>query len=123
MPNLPSVEECQTFLATINKGREAIGLDALEKLDFDNAKPDSLSNCLSARNLFAAAGYDVLTTYVTPSRDRASDPHVFAAIGVSEPPMIPNEIRVVTDYFDACKYKDASLPELRARMVEAGVVA
>lgn len=126
MPQLPSVEECQTFLATINKGREAIGLDTLEALDFDKAQPDSLSNCLSARNLFAEAGYRVGMDYVEP--DRADcDPLALTALGMDlkRRSVIPEAILAVTRYFDACGtgHEGAELPTLRERMVEAGVVA
>lgn len=120
--DLPSVEECRTFLDTINRGREAIGLDALTKLDFDDAKPSEGTNCLSARNLFAHADLDVGFTALWP-RDAISPTHegLARAIGVEvnhadDCIPIPDTIKVVTDSFDFCD------EGLRERLVDAGVV-
>lgn len=132
-PNLPSVEECRTFLATINKGRIAIDLEPLEFVDFDGAMPNHDRCCLSATNLFALAGYRVGQREIG-----TRTPWDQAAIGEERDPRvkaicvptwdgtrrgIPDEILAVTHRFDACARNPERLAALRARMVTAGVVA
>lgn len=121
--DLPSVEECRTFLDTINRGREAIGLDPLTKLDFDAAQPSDGDNCLSARNLFAHADLDVGFTALWPRDDVISPMHeglartIGAKVNRADGCIpIPSTIKVVTDSFDSCD------EGLRERLVEAGVV-
>ena len=147
---LPSIEECRAFHAKINEGRVLIGLEPLDALEFDTAEPGDDQRCLSATNLFAEAGYLVGAKYVYPLRDEeddeAGDPkHAVEGIlvegrpqpdyGESHGGQIPPEIKTVTDCFDRLvvltyeagaiydeSYQDARAA-LRARLVEAGVVA
>lgn len=106
--SLPTLEECRAFLDAINAERATGGLEPLQVLDFDRADPDSLSNCLSARNCYMPLGYEVDTQMVY-------EPHT----GTDQHP-IPAEILRVTDVFDAAD--SDRLSALRARLVEAGVV-
>ncbi len=123
--DLPSIEECQTFLATINRGRVAIGLDPLDVLDFDGATPDDASNCLSALNLFSLSpGY---FSPVMPSHVENADPRLCVVLDGGR--RLPESITAVTGPFDACSYTGEpgtsrqALAALRKVMVEAGVVA
>lgn len=128
MIDLPTIEQCQTFLATINRGRVAIGLEPLDVLDFDGAVPDSTFNCLSARNLFALSP-DYPDTIVKPSYVHDADPRLSVVLDGGEG--LPESITAVTAPFDACsdgfgpgvRPNEADLAALRARMVETGVVA
>jgi hypothetical protein len=117
---LPTVEQCRTFLDLVNRGREACGLEPLEKLDFDDATPGDVNNCLSARNLFKPAKARYVGTS-TVDLDSPFNPLIGA---LSLAPMtasqivyrIPAEILAVTDAFDNV------VMGLRKRLVEAGVV-
>lgn len=119
--SLPSVEECRTFLDTINRGREAIDLPVLTKLDFDNAEPSNGGNCLSARNLFAHAGLCVGWEHAWSEDDVVLPAHVAIAQALGTKVRdaavpLPYALKAVTDPFD----RDEA--GLRERMVEAGVV-
>lgn len=134
---LPTIDECQEFLRTINRGREAIGMDALETLDFDGCEPGNPRACLSATNLFVHVSFSVGCIHVhaeDPGYERAQD-KLIAALAM--PPAgcgdrlfkIPREIVRVTEIFDESSNYDGYYGErqelydaLRARMVEAGVV-
>jgi hypothetical protein len=112
--DLPSVQECRAFLDAINAERATGGLEPLQTLDFDGAEPDSLSNCLSARNCYTPLGYSVGSDAVY-------------GLGLRSPreSPIPVEILRVTDVFDGTAYCTEGatvLVSLRARLVEAGVV-
>lgn len=128
---LPTVEECRTFLDTINRGREAVGLEPLDTLAFRACEPAHPLNCLSARHLFMPAGY---TTYVRVIRPELNaDGALVTALNLpaateeDNPGIsgfrIPDEIKVVTDVFDAGDDDAELLARLHDRMVEAGVVA
>lgn len=126
MTDLPSIEQCQTFLATINRGRVAIGLEPLDVLDFDGAVPDSVSNCLSARNLFTLS--EDYESSVMPLYVDNPDPRLCVVLDGGDE--IPESIKAVTAPFDACSdgygsddFDREALAALRSRMVEAGVVA
>lgn len=122
---LPTVEEAREFLRLVNKGRTAIGLEPLAKLDYDRAQPGVSTNCLSARNLFAPAGILVFHDVVDlPEREneRTRAVSLLGAIGSAllldtDGATIPDAIRRVTDPFDD------RAPGLRDRLVAAGVVA
>lgn len=113
MTALPSIEQCREFLATINRGRVAIGLDPLEVLDFDGAVCDHPQNCLSARNLFCVGRKAFVSTGVVEN----ADPRLCVVLDGGR--QIPESILAVTRPFDS----GVAIPALRARMVEAGVVA
>ncbi len=119
--NLPTIEECQAFLAKINEGRALIDLEPLEYLDFDGAEPGNPFCCLSATNLFAHAGFKVMHDCAM-ERGEADD-RLRGILHNGED--LPQEIIAVTDPFDACAddFWGENLTALRARMVEAGVVA
>lgn len=119
MIELPTVEECREFLDKINHGRALIDLPPLDVLDFDGAEPEHTGNCLSARHLFAPAGYDVLPDTIE-AHDHLSDRRVRAILDSGQ---IPAEITAVTAPFDQIKHGPVDRDALRARMVEAGVVA
>lgn len=123
MTALPTIEECQAFLATINRGRVAIGLDPLDVLDFDGAVPDAMFNCLSARNLFALS--EGFTTAVMPGHVENVDPRLCVVLDGGR--RLPESIRAITEPFDACADKPGTTQQataaLRSRMVAAGVVA
>lgn len=124
--DLPTVEECRTFLEVVNRGRVAGGLEPLEYLDFDDARPNQPNNCLSARNLFYPLGIMVFTFDVHLMNEERVETfnRVTEAIGVPEYDVatksdmahLPPEIKVVTDAFD--NYSEG----LHDRLVEAGVV-
>lgn len=124
---LPSIEQCRTFLATINRGREAIGLHALERLDFDECDPGSTCNCLSAHHVFDPAGFGVDQDYIWA---KANGAQLFVGPALGLKPLdqagdtwrLSPEILAVTDVFDACEDNPELLKALRERMVEAGVV-
>jgi hypothetical protein len=121
MDDLPTIEQCQAFRDKINEGRALIDLAPLEYIDFDGANPGATHNCLSARNLYSLAGFEVGTqTLCCPDPDRKPDKRVTKLN--SSPYLIPEEILTVTDYFDACWRGSDDLNKLRNRMVEAGVV-
>jgi hypothetical protein len=123
---LPTIEECQAFLKTVNVVLAAFGLPALDKLDFDNAEPMEPTNCLSARNLIkpispegkaGSTEFEVspeigkqlaegIGTWIVD--DSNDDYHLVD---------IPDAILRVTDPFDQ------KIPGLRERLVEAGIVA
>jgi len=123
---LPTPDEAKEFLRLINVGREAIGLDKLEKLDFDACEPDDPENCLSAHHLFAHAGFSVgsVDLYLYLSRDPEKAEAVADALSLvpfdnesgEHYYYIPAAIRRVTDPFDSRH------PGLRDRLEEAGVV-
>lgn len=129
---LPSVEECQEFLRVINRGREAIGLRAVDVLAFDACEPGNPLGCLSATHLFKPAGYTtfdqvirpelgaesaLVTTLDLPARTAPAGTH-----GDVSGFAIPPQIKVVTDVFDDGDDDEDLLAALRDRMVEAGVV-
>lgn len=128
MTALPSIEQCREFLATINRGRVAIGIDPLDVLDFDGAVPDSTFNCLSARNLFALSP-DYPDTIVKSSYVHDTDPRLCVVLDGGEG--LPESVTAVTAPFDACsdgfgpgvRTNKEDLAALRRVMVEAGVVA
>lgn len=120
MADLPTVEECQTFLKVINEGRALIDLPPLDVLDFDGSWPESALNCLSARSLFLHAGYATRCDTIDPRSGYGQDRRVLAILDFSK---IPAEILTVTDAFDAVACDSDGAQTLRARMVEAGVVA
>jgi hypothetical protein len=124
MADLPTIEECREFKRVIDRGREDAGLDPIEFLEFDDAAPGDGSACLSAMNLFAEAGYRVGTVCVHPKPGRLATHDLPSVLkGVST---LPASIRAVTDRFDGCydaENPDEALDVLRARLVEAGVVA
>lgn len=109
MTNLPTVEEVRAFFAELNRERVRLGLDEIDTLDFDDAEPDSLYNCLSARNCYVVA-------------DTAAQ--VFAETVRIEKRTreIPEDILRVTDYFDYCDCAPDNLESLREVFVEAGIV-
>lgn len=120
---LPSVEECRTFLDTINRGRAVVSLPELAKLEFDACEPSDGENCLSAHHLFAHAGLNVGHHHAWPNDDVISEEHedlahaIGAAINEGQQTLtIPRAIKAVTDPFDSCH------EGLRERMIEAGVV-
>jgi hypothetical protein len=123
MRKLPTVEECREFLAAVNRGREALGLLALEHVDFDDAMPGDKAACLSARSVFRAAGCYVGSCEVTPMWRESAFEEALTAVGCVklknekyESWWIPRSVKVVTNPFDH------QTPGLRERMVEAGVV-
>jgi hypothetical protein len=111
----------------INRGRAAIGLDPIEKLEFDECDVTN-SNCLSARHLFAA---DDDNARVWSDTVRA-DERIAEALGMEvigrrnaangQEYAIPEEILRVTAVFDALGRSEDDRQKLRDRMVEAGVV-
>ena len=114
MKPLPTVAQCIAFRDKINEGRVTQGREPLDVLEFDTCEPDSISNCLSARNLFVLDGQGVV------------DQSRYAVRGVPDPfpgsrGVIPEAIREVTDVFDSCNTEE--LHALRAVMLDAGVVA
>lgn len=124
MTPLPTVDEVRSFVDKINDGREALGLDRIDRVDFDACDPDSSHNCLSARHLFRDRGREAGWVgsdefFVRDTHDRES---LASALGVkvnpdhSEGILIPPEIKVVTDAFDHI------VPGLRDVFVEAGLV-
>lgn len=115
--DLPTLAQCQQFLALINIGRQAAGLPIREYLDFDGAEPRLPNNCLSANNLFDATGWSVgsnnvsqATSWWPPKRA------VLEALNFDEWGHLPEAILRVTDPFDS------EVPGLRARLIEADVV-
>jgi homogentisate 1,2-dioxygenase len=128
MSDLPTIEQCQAFLATINRGRVAIGLDPLDVLDFHGAVPDSNCNCLSARNLFTLSA-DYPDATVMPVHVNDADPRLCVVLDYCAG--LPESITAVTAEFDACadgfgpgvRTDKDRLRALRTRMVAAGVVA
>lgn len=126
MMELPSIEQCRTFLATINRGREAIGLAALEKLDFDSCLPNDPCGCLSATHVFQPAGYRVYEEEVRPAFSYKHRSEACAAMGMAKDESagwpLTSDVLAVTDVFDACEDNPELLKALRERMVEAGVV-
>lgn len=111
---LPSIKDCQDFRKAINDGRIAIKKEPLQYMDFDDAEPGVSSNCLSARNLYTLAGYEVYPT--TIAKVDGNGAIIFDT-------RIPEKILKVTDYFDNCELESPELMLLRRRMIEAGVVA
>ncbi len=117
---LPTIKQAREARRLINRGRKAMGLPALRYLDFDNAESGSPYNCLSARNVFAEAGYEVRPTFVRPlslmhRTSKQARPSVLSAMGMPEG-NISDAILAVTEAFDA------EVEGLRERLVEAGVV-
>lgn len=112
--DLPSIEECRGFLEAINAERVTGGLEPLKTLDFDGAKPRSVSNCLSARNCYAPLGYVVGAGTAYDWR------HGFTFGGDRS---IPAAIMRVTDVFDAASDDPTLLMALRGRLVKAGCVS
>ncbi len=117
---LPTIKQAREARRLINRGRKAMGLPALRYLDFDNAQPGNAYNCLSARNVFVEAGYEVMPTFVRTCTFRPAMParsSVLSAMGMPVPEGdIPDAIIAVTKAFDA------EVEGLRERLVEAGVV-
>jgi hypothetical protein len=131
--SLPTVEQAQEFLALVNKGRTAAGLEPLEKLDFDGAEPMIPTGCLSALNLFRPIGVQGVwkrdLSVEARNAYRAEGP--LKAIGCELSPghslpatgfgavsywSIPDAILAVTNPFDSEE------PGLRERLEDAGVV-
>jgi hypothetical protein len=133
--DLPSIEECVAFKAAIDTGRGHAGLPPIRYLDFDGAEPGNPRNCLSARNLFREAGYgvggeDLLTLARADPGSLGILPERLPRPGGYSRRAIPAVILAVTGPFDACEWQDGdprphldTLRALRARLVEAGVVA
>lgn len=116
--DLPTIEEAQAFLAVVNRGRVAFGLEPVKYLEFDTAKPMHPLRCLSATNLFVPVGCTYVAEVgaeVPPAlRERLA-----SVLGTRVIPCgieIPSVIRNVTDPFDS------QVAGLRERLVEAGVV-
>lgn len=132
---LPTIEQAQAALALMNKGREAIGMQPVEYLDFDAAVPNTSGYCLSAKTVFGPAGFSVLTDTVIASRPQVQY-GIVEAMGLTQPPdaeddereyRIPETILAVTDPFDRLSCRDgddyqSARSALRERLVEAGVV-
>src|SRR4051812_37046043 len=110
MTELPSIEECHEFLATINRGRKAIGLEPIETLDFDECEPDDPKRCLSARHLFALGGAIAWAADIEAYGQPQSLVEEFG--GEGRRVEIPEAILKVTDPFDD------EMPGLRERLVE-----
>lgn len=129
MPELPTAEQCVTFHRVINEGRVAVGLEPLRYLEFDEAVLADPHCCLSATNLFAEAGYDVLAGSILARHTRARK----EVMTIAPEEILPVQILKVTDYFDSVADEHSEhltsfecsqrLTRLRERMVEAGVVA
>jgi hypothetical protein len=124
---LPTIEEAQEFLRLINIGRQAIGLEEIDKLEFDESIPGSMDNCLSARHLIYPAGGVVGPDCASLRGDANASTfrRVLNAFGMKPresndhlyfPIPLPDAILKVTDPFDS------RVPGLRERLVEAGVV-
>lgn len=120
---LPTVDEVRAFFEKLNEERVSYGLDLLEPdaFDFDHAEPGSSSNCLSARNCYMDAGADFVGGLAVHFNARSIRHE------------IPEEILVVTSYFDdtsGLPFIDMNdddreyeaLKALRDRFVEAGIV-
>lgn len=124
MHKLPTIEEAQEFLRVINRGRIAIDLEPLDKLNWADAVPDAPYACLSATNLFSHADLSVFSTHVMNGpHDDLSSLHLTLAHAISadvnahrQEIEIPDEIRVVTDPFDK------RVKGLEERLREAGVI-
>lgn len=126
--DLPTAEECQEFLALINKGRAVYDLEPVVKLDYDRCEPGDPQECLSATYLAVPAGgtAGAYSFENVAQADRLAD-----ALGTSRywgGVEIPDGILRVTDPFDLLGELypgDECLKEqndaLRARLVEAGV--
>lgn len=127
---LPTVDECREFLALINKGREALGLERLEKIPvdvYDGCDPNNGDYCLSATTLFGKAGFfvayetlDVKYGNRRPHR-RPQENALIEALDLKWPSysdgyIIPAAIKRVTDPFDE------RLNGLRERLIEAEVI-
>lgn len=120
MPQLPTIEQCQTFLERVNAERANVDLPQLETVEFDSCIPNDGGYCLSATNLYASAGWCVGASYLwtmSNSDNRLKETH---ESGPYASLRIPHEIKVVTDFFDNCDEDELEL--LRERMVDAGVV-
>lgn len=130
MFELPSVEQCQSFMAKLNEGRVALGLEPIEKLDYDACRPHDPHRCLSATHLFVR---DTGSGYVAAFAAQASDSREAAALetaGFEPSPSegtdwfdIPREITAVTSPFDSLTWQEnADMREpFKARLVEAGI--
>jgi|SRR3954454_20739037 hypothetical protein len=133
---LPTDDEAREFLRLINVGREAIGLDALDTLDYGACEPGDLNNCLSARHLFRPAGYETLAVVIREHARHYSNPAVVDALNM--PPntdpdtynargqygwVIPDGIKKVTDLFDASAEDNELYAALRDRLEDAGIVS
>lgn len=124
--NLPTVEECVEFKRLVDVGRAAAGLEPIDVLEFDDAMPMSPFGCLSARNLFCAVEWncDDPDTWGDAGGTTFRAPAAIIAALDAQPTdydplrfVIPDAILAVTDPFDY------EVEGLRARLVEAGVVA
>lgn len=124
---LPTIAEAQAAHSLINQGRTAIGLDPVEFLEYDAATPYYGANCLSARNVFTAAGFHVGTedVYPRPNTQHKKQELIDAGL-IDGEHTIAAAIRKLTDPFDNianAEDSEAASAALRERLVEAGVVA
>jgi len=137
-PVLPTVEQCRAFMAKINVGRRAFGLESLERLDYDACTPSDPQGCLSHHHLMEQISNDGETTnyyFHFEEGEQVEAQRLATAFGVEagasvkdsctceeclhNRPLsvpIPEEIRMVTDPFDRCAQG------LRERLVEAELV-
>lgn len=118
---LPTIEQCHEFMAAINAGRQAFGLEPIDKLDFDACEPLNGRRCVSAHHLINLVTDEGSTGFSTFNMDDEDQARTLAnALGTEtdyfDEVLIPRSIKHVTDPFDYREYG------LRERLVEAGLV-
>lgn len=125
--DLPTVEECQAFLAAINKGRAVYGLKPT-KIDYEACDPGNPEACLSATTLAVPAGGKTGALFFEGVSQRDE---LARALGTRVFPMgvrIPEVVLRITEPYDSLAEMYEYDPEfkalneaLHARLVEAGV--
>lgn len=137
----PTVEECHAFLAKVNEGRAAFGLEPLTEVPLAASEPGQSCGCLSYRALIEPirdtippregwkGGAVGCLAFTAPNGEAGAK--LAAALGVDQDPMmgsafvkIPDEILAVTDPFDALvELSDVEAEAFRERLIEAGIAS